>query len=192
MPLSQPADRELLHLRDITLRGYRRADGLFDVDAEIADTKTYAFSVGSRGEIKPGEKLHNMVARLTVDDQLTIVSAEAATEAAPFSICPGGADTFGRLAGLRIGGGFLKEASARIGGTAGCTHIRELLQQMATVAVQTSYALPARRGAGSSGTERLINSCHGYASDGAVVQQRWPQFYTGPAAAAAPDSAAAG
>ena len=30
MPLSPPVPRELLHLRDITLRGWRRADGLSD------------------------------------------------------------------------------------------------------------------------------------------------------------------
>lgn len=189
MPLSEPAERELLHLRDIAVRGYRRADGLFDVEAEITDTKSYAFKVGDRGEIRPGEKLHNMVLRLTVDQQLGIVAAEAATEWAPFSICPGGAATFGRLAGLRIAGGFLKEANARLGGVEGCTHIRELLQQMATVAVQTSYALPARQGS-SGGVERLVNSCHGYAADGPVVQRRWPHLYTG--AAPAPDAAAAG
>jgi hypothetical protein len=188
MPLSQPAERELLHLRDIAVRGYRRSDGLFDVEAEITDTKSYSFRVGDRGDITPGEKLHNMVLRLTVDATLTIVAAEAVTEAAPFSVCPGGAATFGRLAGLRIGGGFLKEANARLGGVEGCTHIRELLQQMATVAVQTSYVLPARSGEGAGGAERLINSCHGYSASGPVVQRRWPQHYTGPA----PDAAAAG
>jgi hypothetical protein len=188
MPLSKPAERELLHLRDIAVRGYRRADGLFDVEAEITDTKTYSFHVGDRGDITPGEKLHNMLLRITVDAHLTIVGAEASTEWAPFAICPGGAETFDRLVGLRIGGGFLKEANTRLGGVQGCTHIRELLQQMATVAVQTSYVLPARQGQGNGGAERLINSCHGYSASGPVVQRRWPQFYTGPA----PDAAAAG
>lgn len=177
MPLSDPADRELLHLRDIAVRGYRRTDGLFDIEAEIADTKAYAFSVGDRGRIEPGEKLHNMVLRMTVDASLTIVACEAVTEAAPFAICPGGAESFARLAGLKIRGGFLREANARIGGVAGCTHIRELLQQMATVAVQTTFVLPARQQ--GSGAERMIDSCFGYAATGEVVRQRWPQFYTG-------------
>ena len=40
MPLSEPAAARLLHLRDISLRGYHRADGLFDIEAHIRDTKT--------------------------------------------------------------------------------------------------------------------------------------------------------
>lgn len=33
--------------------------------------------------------------------------------------------------------------------------------------------------------KRLIDSCHAYASDGAVVRRRWPDLYTGPARDAA-------
>ncbi len=179
--------RELLHLRDITVRGYRRADGLIDIDAEIADTKTYGFNIGTR-RLEPGDKLHNMVLRMTVDETLTIVACEAVTEAGPFSICGGGAETFGRLAGLTIRAGFLREANARIGGVDGCTHIRELLQQMATVAFQTTFVLRQRQAAAEHEGSRLINSCHAYSSAGPLVRQRWPSRYTGPedtAAAAA-------
>lgn len=179
MPLSEPAERELLHERDIVVRGYRRRDGLFDIDAEITDRKRYGFSVGDRGAIAPGEPLHNMVLRMTVDATLTIVACEAVTEAGPFNVCPGGAATFGRLAGLTIRSGFLREANARIGGVAGCTHIRELLQQMATVAVQTTYVLPARQKNDAAGAQRMIDSCHAYAATGDVVRQRWPDRYTG-------------
>ena len=49
MPLTEPVARELLHLRDIELRGYRRADGLFDIEATLQDTKSYAFSNAERG-----------------------------------------------------------------------------------------------------------------------------------------------
>jgi hypothetical protein len=185
MPLSEPAERALLHRREIVLHGYRRTDGLFDIEAELADTKSYGFSVGDRDQIAPGEKLHNMVMRITVDAGLTIVAAEAATEFAPFNVCPGGAATFGRLVGLTIRGGFLREANARIGGTEGCTHIRELLQQMATVAVQTTYVLRAGQANDAGSAPRLLNSCHAYAADGPVVRRRWPQFYTGAEAATA-------
>ena len=51
MPLSTPVERELLHLRDIELRGWQRSDGLYDIEAHLLDTKTYAFSNESRGEI---------------------------------------------------------------------------------------------------------------------------------------------
>jgi len=32
MPLSQPAEREELHTRSIVIRGYRRRDGLYDIE----------------------------------------------------------------------------------------------------------------------------------------------------------------
>lgn len=184
MPLSEPAERELLHLRDITIRGYRRTDGLFDIEAEIADTKTYGFTIAAR-RVEPGDKLHNMLVRMTVDADLTIIACEASTEFAPFANCGGGAETFGRLAGLSIRRGFLREANARIGGVDGCTHIRELLQQMATVAFQTSFVLPARQKSDETAANRLVNSCHGYSDTGPVVKQRWPELYAGPDGATA-------
>ena len=121
-----------------------------------------------------------MLARITVDEHLTIVGAEAATEAGPFATCPGGAETFGRLVGITIRSGFLREANARIGGVEGCTHIRELLQQMATVAFQTSFAMKSRQASSEAAAHRLVNSCHAYSAAGPVVQRRWPELYTGP------------
>jgi hypothetical protein len=176
MPLSPPASREPLHRRAIELRGYRRADGLFDVEGEIIDTKDYAFQVGDRGRIEPGGKLHHMRLRITFDETLTIVAAEAVTEASPFAACPGGAESFGRLVGLTIRSGFLKEAGARLAGVAGCTHIRELLQQVATVAYQTSYVLPARQRNDTAAGQRMVDSCFAYAADGSVVRARWPEL----------------
>ncbi len=176
MPLSAPVVRERLHTRAIVVEGFRRADGLFDIEAEITDTKTYAFSVGDRGQIDPGQALHRMHLRLTIDQSLAIVAAEAATLDAPFSVCPGGTETFGRLVGLHIRAGFLKDASARIGGIAGCTHIRELLQQVATVAIQTTYVLPQRQRNDAEAAKRMIDSCFAYAADGPVVRQRWPHL----------------
>jgi hypothetical protein len=182
--LSEPAERELLHLRDIAVRGYRRADGRFDIEAEISDCKSYGFMLGERGYLAPGDKLHHMLLRMTVDSELTIVACEAETRHGPFAACPGGAASFGRLAGLSIRSGFLREANARIGGVEGCTHIRELLQQMATVAIQTTFVLPSRQGADAS--TRLVNTCHAYADSGEVVRRRWPERYTGTAKTATP------
>jgi hypothetical protein len=179
MPLSEPTERELLHTRDIVIRGYRRADGLFDIDAEIVDTKTYTFTTSDRA-IPAGDRLHNMVMRLTVDASLTIVGAEAATEYGPFAICGGGAATFGRLVGIPIRAGFMREANARLGGIEGCTHIREMLQQMATVAFQTSFVLPSRQADDATQANRLVNSCYAYSAAGPVVRRRWPELYTGP------------
>lgn len=197
MPLSPPVAREPMHSRDITLRGYQREDGMVDVEAHLVDTKPYAFGNVDRGTVQPGEPLHEMWVRMTVNDELEIVACEAVTEHGPFFTCHGGAASMASLVGLRIKSGFLKAANARLGGTQGCTHLREMLQQIATVALQTMWpvrtrreaeALRAARAAGrlsegeasnEDGSARLLNTCHAYASDGPVVQRRWPHLYTG-------------
>jgi len=197
MPLSPPADRHLTHLRDIALRGYERADGLFDIEAHIRDTKTIGLVNPDRGGwIAPGEPLHDMWLRITLDEEMTIVACEAVTEHGPFTTCPGGAQNFGRLVGLTIKAGFLREANARVGGTLGCTHLRELLQQVGTTAFQTMWPVRMRRAeerrrqlAGQGLTEAeiardgsptLLNTCHAYADTGETVKRRWPHLYRGP------------
>lgn len=197
MPLSEPAARELLHARDIEIRGYCREDGLYDIEAQLTDAKSYGFSNQDRGFIEAGEKLHHMWLRLTVDDSMQIVASEAATDRAPYTICPQAAPNFARLTGLRIKPGFLREAARLVGGTAGCTHLRELLQQMATTAFQTINPHKAWRGAkargeadvrGSDELDRriaqkmlggvgsIVNSCLAYAVDGPIVRRRWPEL----------------
>jgi hypothetical protein len=121
VPLSQPTSRKEVHTRTITLRGYEREDGLYDIEAHLTDTKTYSFSNEHRGEITPGTPLHGMWMRMTVDERLNILECEAATDHSPYAICPSAAPNFSRLAGLRIRPGFLREANSRIGGTVGCS-----------------------------------------------------------------------
>ncbi len=182
MSLSEPVAREKLHTRHIVMEGYQRADGLFDIDAHMTDTKPYGFSNEDRGYIPPGEPLHDMFMRMTVDEDLLITGFEAATEYSPYAICPEVAPNFARLVGLRIKSGFIRAAAERVGGTHGCTHLRELLQQMATVAFQTVYPVRAKRASTGekSSSPALLNTCYAYASDSPVVRSRWPDRYTGP------------
>lgn len=182
MPLSEPQERKLLHSRDIALRGYQRGDGLFDIEAHLTDIKSYGFDLEDRGWIEPGEPLHGMWLRMTVDEGLKILACEAVSDHTPYTICPAAAPNFARLAGLAIKPGFLKEAAARVGGTQGCTHLRELLQQVATVAFQTLYPVRARKECAKAPPGQrpaLIDSCYAYSSDSPIVRRRWPQFYTG-------------
>lgn len=197
MPLTPPVDRTRLHTRRIEIAGYRRGDGLYDIEASLSDTKTYALPTEDRGVIAPGEKLHGMWLRLTVDDRMMIHAAEAATDFAPYAVCPQAAPNFARLEGLRIGRGFLKQAAERVGGTAGCTHLRELLQQIGTTAYQTigparaqhrmptgqtvsAEELDRRTSEEFGGPKALLNTCLAYAEDGPVVRRRWPELAAGP------------
>ena len=64
MPLDPPAERERLHTRRYEFDGYRRADGLWDIEGHMTDTKTYTFKNDYRGEVLAGEPL---LAHLTDD-----------------------------------------------------------------------------------------------------------------------------
>jgi hypothetical protein len=185
MPLSPSVERKHLHRRAIQIDGYEREDGLFDIEAHLRDTKSEAFETEHRGRVEPGGPVHDMWVRLTVNDGMEIVAAEACTDHGPYSVCPGGAASYARLVGLRIRPGFLKEANARMAGPAGCTHLREMLQEIATTALQTLWSVKQRRRAAAGrrqddeGEVRMLDTCHAYAADGPVARQRWPHLYTG-------------
>ena len=200
MPLSPPVAREALHKRAIEINGYRRADGLYDIEAQLTDTKSFAQSNFDRGSIAAGEPIHDMWLRLTVDETMHIVACEAVSDHTPYAVCPQAAPNFSRLVGLRIKSGFLREANHRVGGPVGCTHLRELLQQVATTAFQTINPARVRREMQAKGEQdrpgsdrtdlrisekmggapKIVNTCLAYAADGPVVKRRWPQLYTGP------------
>ena len=179
-PLSPPAPRQLLHQRLVTCRGYRRDDGLFDIEAHLEDTKSYPFRNRDRGKIRAGEPVHGMWLRLTLDENLRVHDAEASTEYAPYAVCPRITPNFKRLSGLEIGAGWMREARQRVGGTEGCTHLTELLGPLATTAFQT---LAGRRRAKAPADPKarpfFLESCHALKSDGEVVKVRWPEHYTG-------------
>lgn len=191
MPLSDPGvDRRHYHTRAVEVKGYLRADGLWDIEGHMRDTKTYAFENSHRGTVETGEPVHDMWLRITLDDSLTIQGAEAATEAGPYRICGDIAPDYEQLIGLRIGPGFHRAVKQRLGGRAGCTHLTELLYPMATVVYQTAYASRDRARADfglppePEPTERSkrpghIDACHAMRADGPVVKEVWPQFYEG-------------
>lgn len=183
MPLSTPEPREPYHVRTIECRGFRRADGLWDIEGRMVDVKTYLFENPVRGRVEPGTHLHDMTVRLTVDEDLMVHAAEACTDASPFRICPEAAPRMSALKGMRIAGGWNVAVRRLLGGAAGCTHLVELLGPIATTAWQTISAVRrARDDMTSASGERpkKIDSCYAYAADSEVIAQRWPQFYTGP------------
>ncbi len=182
MPLSEPHPREKLHTRTIVIDGYRRADGLYDIEAHLTDTKTRGFANEYRGFIEAGEPLHGMWLRLTVDDRLRVVACEAASEQTPYAICSLAAPNFASLAGLQIKAGFLREANHAVGGPVGCTHLRELLGQMGTVAFQTMVSARQNKPAAPNALQNptrpaLLNSCLAYEDGGETARRTWPEYY---------------
>ena len=188
MPLSAPLEREHIHTRTVQCRGYRRADGQWDVEGHLTDVKSYPFTNDYRGTIEPGEALHDMWLRITVDDGLTITAAEAVTDDGPYHLCGDITPNFQRLVGLSIGPGFTRKVREALGGVHGCTHLVELLGPLATTAFQTVYPILYRerieRGEQTpSKRPGLLNTCHAYASDSEIVRRYWPEAYTGDRAA---------
>ena len=181
MPLPRSEPRERLHTRRYEFNGFRRADGLWDIEGRMTDAKSYGFDNEHRGRIEPGEPLHDMRIRLTLDDDFVVRDIETATDAGPFAACPAVAPNYKRMIGARIAKGWRKAIRERVGGTAGCTHLVEMLDAMATVAYQT--IIPARQKkeeAGPPGARgRLVDTCHAFRSDGPVVKKLWPEHYTG-------------
>ncbi len=174
-------ERELQHTRQIICQGFKRSDGLWDIEASLSDTKTYPFTNMDRGEIKAGEPIHLMHLRLAVDLDLTIHEVESQMQETPFHFCKTANQSMASLVGLKIGPGWLREVRQRIGGTKGCTHLLELLGPLATTAFQTTFAAKSKKddSTNNQNTPALLNSCHAFASDGPVVKVRWPEYYTG-------------
>lgn len=177
MPLTPACERELLHTRSIEARGYARAGGLYDLEGHLVDTKTYDRE-SPAGTRLAGEPIHEMWLRITIDESMTIVAAEACFDAVPYSgACERIAPDYGKLAGLRIAPGFTSEVRARFGGTQGCTHVTDLIGILATTAFQTMGNRRAREAQADKRPFQL-DRCHALATSGAVVAQYYPRWST--------------
>ena len=188
MPLPESAPRKHVHTRTITYKGYEREDGLWDMEAHMTDTKTYKFSNDWRGEMQAGEPLHEMLLRVTIDDDFIIQNVIAVTDNSPFEMCPEIAPNYKALIGIQMGPGWRKAIRMQVGGIQGCTHLTELLFPMATVAMQTIWPLSRkpkskeREGETEKQQSRrplILDTCHAWASDSQVVKQNTPKYYTG-------------
>lgn len=181
MPLPPPPARKKLHQRNVSCEGFRREDGLWDIEARMTDTKTHAYHNRDRGEVKAGEPVHQMLLRVTLDLDMNIIEVHADMEYAPFTMCRGARAAMKKLEGLQIGSGWLRKARERVGRRESCTHLFELLGPLSTTAYQTMHiALEARAGnRPQRARPRIIDQCYSLASDSPIVKLEWPAFYTG-------------
>ncbi|HSV83171.1 MAG TPA: DUF2889 domain-containing protein [Ramlibacter sp.] len=179
--LPEPAARELLHQRKVHLCGYRRDDGLWDIEAAMTDQRSYESRSAEKGRIPAGDPVHHICVRLTVDDNLTVKSVAAAMKEVPYHTCPGALGSLATLEGATLSRGWRRRIEEGLGGTQGCTHVRDLLLQAATVAFQTipvAHAqvhgdiLPAVDGQ----PPPHLGTCRTWALDGPVVARLYPEF----------------
>lgn len=180
MALSKPNKRKPIHYRHIQCNGYLREDGLWDIEAHLTDDKGYPFPTLQRGVLQPGELVHELWLRLTLDNQLVIQDVEAAMPITPFSICSQIEDNYKRLKGLQIGRGWMQKAKELVGGVEGCSHLIELLRPMATTAIQAIYPyLNFSEDGRFPISNNVLNSCHSFSDTNEIIQQFWPEKYRG-------------
>lgn len=187
MGLPPASSREKKHHRKIDCEGFLRSDGLWDIDVHLVDTRTYDCTYDELhrgGNIKAGDPVHDMWLRFTIDLDFLIHDVHAASDQTPFSICPRAAEEMRSLVGLRIGLGWMKQVRERIGSERSCTHLMDLLGQLAATSYQTLHAALEEREAKRESRDKppIIDTCVALSSSGEVVKSRWPEFYQPPSA----------
>lgn len=173
-PSTTAVERTPIHTREIRAQGYRRSDGLWDIDGTLLDVKQQDALLQS-GLRPAGAPIHQMTLRITLDDDMVIQAAHAITQERPYpGVCETITPVYEQLKGVKIGPGFSRRVTQLFAGTRGCTHLTELLGRMATVAFQTM-----------SGHVRQdpdvrpfqLDGCHALAVNGPVVAHYYPRWY---------------
>ncbi|SAL03752.1 hypothetical protein AWB77_06863 [Caballeronia fortuita] len=172
-------ERDLLHTRRIEIHGYKRADGLYDIEGTLTDTKAYDRT--SNGVVRrAGEPIHAMKLRITLGKDFLITDAHAEAPSLPYAgHCDDAPPVYAKLIGMTLAPGFMREVRERFGGVKGCTHLTELIGAVATVAFQT---MSEELNASNDARPFQLDGCIALRTDGAAVQRFYPAWYRGGAA----------
>jgi hypothetical protein len=188
--MSATATRRFVHTRSIRVRAYARDDGLWDLEAELTDVKEKDFAL-ALGVRRAGEPVHAMRLRVTIDRQLNVVDAQAASDWVPYpGYCDAFGEAYGKLVGLNLGRGFRRDVHERLGGTQGCTHVTELAAVLPTAAIQAfagEVYRPRDQAHEPEATDHRaadqrpfqLDRCRALRVDGPAVARFYPRWYTG-------------
>jgi hypothetical protein len=144
MPLPPAAVRTPAHTRRQQIDGYRRADGLWDIEGHLTDLKGYTVDNRERGAIPPGEPIHAMAVRLTLDGAYVVRDIAVTVDGAPYAACSGAAPGYRALVGETVGLSWARRVRAVMGRDGACPHLSGLLTAMGPVAWQTIAPVYAR------------------------------------------------
>lgn len=176
-------ERVLLHTRQVHYRCYRRGDGLWEIEGEMRDFRSYDTVVAEKGDLPAGTSVHHMLIALVVDEDLTVRDIVSRMKAVPFRVCREIEKSLTTMVGVRMGYGWRHTINERLGGTESCTHLRELLVNMATAAFQAipTWQAQQRKHRGedplNDAHPHYLNQCRSWRIDGPVVREHLPQFY---------------
>lgn len=182
LPPSSP--RKLSHKRTVVYQGFDREDGLWDIEATLTDVKPYSFQVPNERVMPADEPIHTLKIRVTLNDHRVIQDIATSMDDIPHPECAGAPHGMHLLIGSTMGPGWRKVINQHVGGTEGCTHLREMLANMATAAFQTlpSGQWQRRELAGLPQPEitqapHHLGQCHSWAYDSPTVQRAYPMFF---------------
>ncbi|MEZ5658857.1 MAG: DUF2889 domain-containing protein [Burkholderiaceae bacterium] len=175
--MSLPApecERVAAHRRSITVQAYQRTDGLWDIEGHLADAwPTPVPKAGST--LAPGQPMHSMWLRLTVDSSATIVGATAAVAAGPYDeACAAIAPDYSKLIGVRVAGGYRSAVRQLLGRTAGCTHMNELAGVMGSAVLQAMWEVLT---SDSDDKPFAVDGCHALKASGPQVAKFFPKWF---------------
>ena len=185
MQSASSGDRIPLHTRQVSYRVFARADGFFDVEGTLLDTKEFLFDRPNLAPLAPGDPVHHMAVTVTVDETLRIVGISGQMHTVPLDECQLARAPLARLIGEQLGRGWRRTLETAMGGTSGCTHLRELMANLATAAIQgiPGYRDQQRRRQGlpnlrADAAPHYVDGCLTWRRDGPAVQRLLPQFAT--------------
>lgn len=168
----------------MTYRGFDREDGLWDIEAELTDVKPFTFGVPNERTFPAEKPIHHLQIRLTVNSQLVIQDVATSLDQIPHAECDQGPRNMHKLKGATLGRGWRKTIDEHLGRTEGCTHLRELLFNMATAAFQSVPAgeWQRREAAGLpqppvTTPPPFLGQCTTWAFDSPTVERAFPMFY---------------
>lgn len=184
MPLP-PSDcpRKPMHNRTIRAHSYEREDGLWEIEAELLDTKAYDFPRRSGAVHPAGQPFHHLHLRVSFNDDFVIQKAVAVFDSAPFGEnCSAIEADYGDLVGMNLIKGFRQTVKSRFARTAGCSHMSELAGVLPTVAMQTmaNRRKSVKDSDQSARRPFQIEGCHALRADGPVVKEFHPKWYVAP------------
>ena len=175
LPVTE-VERELLHTRRVRYEGYKRADGLWDIEAHLTDIKNHDYQLKT-GVRRAGQPVHSMWLRLTIDRKFSIVDAAASSEVVPY---PGGceaiAPAYKQLVGLNLVRDFRRKTRELLGGVRGCTHLTEMLAGMPTAAIQ-SFAGEMKEERDDGAKPFQLDQCHALETTSDTVKQWYPKWH---------------
>ncbi len=167
-------------MRRVTFEGWKRADGLFDIEARLTDVKDHDF-VLMTGMRPAGDSVHDLWARVTIDREFVIREIATSTDRMPY---PGGCEqingAYRKLVGCSLLRGFRTALYDAMGGVRGCTHLTELISFMPTAALQTFAGL-RREIEPHEEKPFQLDRCHALEHTSETVRRYYPKWYRGAA-----------